>query len=148
MVIVSLSALCSMQLLVQLCLCVCASMKKGQIVRISRQPPRDCPFQSYADLHNHWSSLVGFNTHTHTLSLSLLCSVSPDLSQCVAVFSSMATVFPSFLSRTLCTAASTSNWWDKGSSRIHLGCSPRRRDEGIYYLDHRLHLLTCSPPLS
>ncbi|XP_062335158.1 uncharacterized protein C18orf63-like [Osmerus eperlanus] len=36
------------------------SMKKGQIVRISRQLPRDCPFQSYADLHNHWSSLYGY----------------------------------------------------------------------------------------
>ena len=76
MVIVSLSALCSMQLLVQLCLCVCSSMKKGQIVRISRQLPRDCPFQSYADLHNHWSSLVGLNTHTHKLSHSVVLCLS------------------------------------------------------------------------
>ena len=65
-------------------------MKKGQIVRISRQLPRDCPFQSYADLHSHWSSLVGLThthtTHTHTHTHTLLCSVSPDLSLCVAVF--------------------------------------------------------------
>uniref|UniRef100_A0A8C6LPU2 Si:ch211-152c8.2 n=1 Tax=Nothobranchius furzeri TaxID=105023 RepID=A0A8C6LPU2_NOTFU len=37
---------------------VLPSMKKGQIVSISRQLPRDGPFKSYVDLQNHWNRLV------------------------------------------------------------------------------------------
>ncbi|XP_046880132.1 uncharacterized protein C18orf63-like [Hypomesus transpacificus] len=51
------------------------SMKKGQIVRISRQLPRDCPFQSYADLHNHWSSLYGYRLPQFPEQDVVYCSV-------------------------------------------------------------------------
>uniref|UniRef100_A0A8C7I884 DUF4708 domain-containing protein n=1 Tax=Oncorhynchus kisutch TaxID=8019 RepID=A0A8C7I884_ONCKI len=34
------------------------SMKRGQIVSISHRMPTESPFQCYADIQNHWSSLV------------------------------------------------------------------------------------------
>uniref|UniRef100_A0A3B5L0G5 DUF4708 domain-containing protein n=1 Tax=Xiphophorus couchianus TaxID=32473 RepID=A0A3B5L0G5_9TELE len=36
------------------------SMKKGQIISISRQLPRDGPFRTYGDLQNHWNRLYGY----------------------------------------------------------------------------------------
>ncbi|XP_061096789.1 uncharacterized protein C18orf63-like [Conger conger] len=36
------------------------SMKRGQIISISHQMPTECPFQSYADIRKHWSSLYGY----------------------------------------------------------------------------------------
>ncbi|XP_013885110.1 uncharacterized protein C18orf63 [Austrofundulus limnaeus] len=37
---------------------VLPSMRKGQIINISRQLPRDRPFRTYVDLQNHWTRLV------------------------------------------------------------------------------------------
>eukprot|EP00064_Thunnus_orientalis_P025923 superscaffoldBa00014504_g26366 len=34
---------------------VLPSMKKGQIITISRQLPKDGPFRTYRDLQNHWN---------------------------------------------------------------------------------------------
>uniref|UniRef100_A0A3P9HF89 DUF4708 domain-containing protein n=1 Tax=Oryzias latipes TaxID=8090 RepID=A0A3P9HF89_ORYLA len=39
---------------------VLPSMKKGQIVSISRQLPADGPFWTYRDLQNHWNRLYGY----------------------------------------------------------------------------------------
>ncbi|KAM4605971.1 uncharacterized protein C18orf63 homolog [Polymixia lowei] len=39
---------------------VLPSMKRGQIISISRQLPRDSPFKTYTDLQNHWNSLYGY----------------------------------------------------------------------------------------
>ncbi|XP_071340446.1 uncharacterized protein C18orf63 homolog isoform X2 [Trachinotus anak] len=39
---------------------VLPSMKKGQIITISRQLPRDGPFRTYRDLQNHWDRLYGY----------------------------------------------------------------------------------------
>ncbi|KAI5606468.1 hypothetical protein C0J50_1967 [Silurus asotus] len=33
------------------------SMKKGQVISISRTLPPECPFQTYAELQNHWTSM-------------------------------------------------------------------------------------------
>lgn len=46
-------------------LCVCVyiiSMKKGQVISIRRTLPPECPFQTYAELQNHWNSMVCKNT--------------------------------------------------------------------------------------
>ncbi|KAM4534267.1 uncharacterized protein C18orf63 homolog [Odontesthes bonariensis] len=40
---------------------VLPSMKKGQIITISRQLPRNGPFRTYRDLQNHWSRLYGYS---------------------------------------------------------------------------------------
>ncbi|XP_014869384.1 PREDICTED: uncharacterized protein C18orf63 homolog isoform X2 [Poecilia mexicana] len=39
---------------------VLPSMKKGQIISISRQLPRDGPFRTYGDLQSHWNRLYGY----------------------------------------------------------------------------------------
>ncbi|RVE59095.1 hypothetical protein OJAV_G00200800 [Oryzias javanicus] len=39
---------------------VLPSMKKGQIVRISRRLPADGPFRTYRDLQDHWNRLYGY----------------------------------------------------------------------------------------
>ncbi|KAM6971580.1 uncharacterized protein C18orf63 homolog [Tautogolabrus adspersus] len=36
------------------------SMKKGQIITISRQLPKDGPFRTYSDLQSHWNHLYGY----------------------------------------------------------------------------------------
>ncbi|XP_026800556.3 uncharacterized protein C18orf63 isoform X1 [Pangasianodon hypophthalmus] len=36
------------------------SMKKGQVISISRTLPPECPFQTYAELQNHWNSMYGY----------------------------------------------------------------------------------------
>ncbi|KAK3571717.1 hypothetical protein QTP86_017850 [Hemibagrus guttatus] len=38
---------------------VLPSMKKGQVISISHRLPPECPFQTYAELGNHWNSMVG-----------------------------------------------------------------------------------------
>nr|XP_021325904.1 uncharacterized protein C18orf63 homolog [Danio rerio] len=37
------------------------SMKKGQIISISRRIPEESPFQSYLDIQKHWSNMVNTN---------------------------------------------------------------------------------------
>nr|XP_029135603.1 ras-associated and pleckstrin homology domains-containing protein 1-like [Labrus bergylta] len=39
---------------------VLPSMKKGQIITISRQLPKDGPFRTYSDLQSHWNHLYGY----------------------------------------------------------------------------------------
>uniref|UniRef100_A0A3Q2CN16 DUF4708 domain-containing protein n=1 Tax=Cyprinodon variegatus TaxID=28743 RepID=A0A3Q2CN16_CYPVA len=39
---------------------ILCSMKKGQIITISRQLPRDGPFRTYRDLQDHWNRLYGY----------------------------------------------------------------------------------------
>ncbi|XP_066539722.1 uncharacterized protein C18orf63-like isoform X2 [Hoplias malabaricus] len=36
------------------------SMKKGQVISISRKIPKECPFRSYSELRNHWKSMYGY----------------------------------------------------------------------------------------
>ncbi|CAK6982371.1 uncharacterized protein C18orf63-like [Scomber scombrus] len=36
------------------------SMKKGQIITISHQLPKNGPFRTYRDLQNHWNSMYGY----------------------------------------------------------------------------------------
>ncbi|KAF7708927.1 uncharacterized protein C18orf63-like [Silurus meridionalis] len=36
------------------------SMKKGQVISISRTLPPECPFQTYAELQNHWTIMYGY----------------------------------------------------------------------------------------
>ncbi|KAK3551962.1 hypothetical protein QTP70_031499 [Hemibagrus guttatus] len=36
---------------------VLPSMKKGQVISISHRLPPECPFQTYAELGNHWNSM-------------------------------------------------------------------------------------------
>ncbi|XP_037392701.1 uncharacterized protein C18orf63 isoform X1 [Pygocentrus nattereri] len=37
------------------------SMKRGQIISISRKIPEECPFSSYSELQNHWTSVYGYH---------------------------------------------------------------------------------------
>ncbi|XP_041670334.1 uncharacterized protein LOC121527441 [Cheilinus undulatus] len=39
---------------------VLPSMKKGQIITLSRKLPKDGPFRTYRDLQNHWNHLYGY----------------------------------------------------------------------------------------
>jgi len=49
----------SLSLALSLSVCVCeSSLKKGQIISISRRIPQESPFQSYAEFQNHWNNLV------------------------------------------------------------------------------------------
>ncbi|PWA32845.1 hypothetical protein CCH79_00019299, partial [Gambusia affinis] len=57
---------------------VLPSMKKGQIISISRQLPRDGPFRTYGDLQNHWNRLVPPDP-ARTIRTSLCFSVEPRL---------------------------------------------------------------------
>ncbi|XP_015811107.3 uncharacterized protein C18orf63 homolog [Nothobranchius furzeri] len=54
---------------------VLPSMKKGQIVSISRQLPRDGPFKSYVDLQNHWNRLYGYRLPDLAEGQVVYCSV-------------------------------------------------------------------------
>uniref|UniRef100_A0A3B4Z345 DUF4708 domain-containing protein n=1 Tax=Stegastes partitus TaxID=144197 RepID=A0A3B4Z345_9TELE len=51
------------------------SMKKGQIVSISRQLPRDGPFRTYRELQNHWSRLYGYRLPELPEQEEVYCSV-------------------------------------------------------------------------
>ncbi|XP_053268329.1 mucin-5AC isoform X2 [Pleuronectes platessa] len=54
---------------------VLPSMKKGQIITISRQLPRDGPFRTYTDLQNHWNSLYGYRLPELPEAELVYCSV-------------------------------------------------------------------------
>ncbi|XP_060950180.1 proline-rich protein 36-like isoform X2 [Limanda limanda] len=54
---------------------VLPSMKKGQIITISRQLPRDGPFRTYTDLQNHWNSLYGYRLPELPEAERVYCSV-------------------------------------------------------------------------
>ncbi|XP_034428991.1 uncharacterized protein LOC117754272 [Hippoglossus hippoglossus] len=54
---------------------VLPSMKKGQIITISHQLPRDGPFRTYTDLQNHWNSLYGYRLPELTEAEVVYCSV-------------------------------------------------------------------------
>ncbi|XP_051970693.1 uncharacterized protein C18orf63 isoform X2 [Xyrauchen texanus] len=51
------------------------SMKKGQIISISRRIPHDCPFQSYTDLQKHWNSMYGYQLPSVREEEMIYCSV-------------------------------------------------------------------------
>ncbi|XP_078147648.1 uncharacterized protein C18orf63 homolog [Centroberyx gerrardi] len=54
---------------------VLPSMKKGQIITISRQLPKDGPFRSYTDLQNHWNRLYGYRLPDLAEEEAVYCSV-------------------------------------------------------------------------
>ncbi|MED6287789.1 hypothetical protein CHARACLAT_019809 [Characodon lateralis] len=54
---------------------VLPSMKKGQIITISRRLPRDGPFRTYRDLQNHWNRLYGYRLPDLGQEEVLYCSV-------------------------------------------------------------------------
>ncbi|KAM9337120.1 uncharacterized protein C18orf63 homolog [Symphorus nematophorus] len=54
---------------------VLPSMKKGQIITISRQLPRDGPFRTYRDLKNHWNRLYGYRLPDLSEEEVVYCSV-------------------------------------------------------------------------
>ncbi|XP_041736994.2 uncharacterized protein C18orf63 [Coregonus clupeaformis] len=51
------------------------SMKRGQIVSISHRMPAESPFQCYADIQNHWSSLYGYRLPQIDEEEVIYCSV-------------------------------------------------------------------------
>ncbi|XP_027130264.1 uncharacterized protein C18orf63 isoform X1 [Larimichthys crocea] len=51
------------------------SMKKGQIITISHQLPRDGPFRTYRDLQNHWNCLYGYTLPDLAEEEVVYCSV-------------------------------------------------------------------------
>ncbi|CAI5671174.1 unnamed protein product [Oreochromis niloticus] len=57
---------------------VLPSMKKGQIIFISRQLPKHGPFRSYRDLQNHWNRMV---LNGLEINLTTSCSIKPVLTQ-------------------------------------------------------------------
>ncbi|XP_028425811.1 uncharacterized protein C18orf63 homolog [Perca flavescens] len=54
---------------------VLPSMKKGQIISITRQLPRDGPFRTYRDLQNHWNRLYGYRLPELAEEQAVYCSV-------------------------------------------------------------------------
>ncbi|XP_058496654.1 uncharacterized protein C18orf63-like isoform X2 [Solea solea] len=54
---------------------VLPSMKKGQIITISRQLSRDGPFRTYRDLQNHWNRLYGYRLPELAEGEEVYCSV-------------------------------------------------------------------------
>ncbi|XP_031164480.1 mucin-5AC isoform X2 [Sander lucioperca] len=54
---------------------VLPSMKKGQIITITRQLPRDGPFRTYRDLQNHWNRLYGYRLPELAEEQAVYCSV-------------------------------------------------------------------------
>ncbi|XP_037613582.1 uncharacterized protein C18orf63 isoform X2 [Sebastes umbrosus] len=54
---------------------VLPSMKKGQIITITRQLPRDGPFRTYRDLQNHWNRLYGYRLPDVAVEEVVYCSV-------------------------------------------------------------------------
>ncbi|XP_006808319.1 uncharacterized protein LOC102795341 [Neolamprologus brichardi] len=54
---------------------VLPSMKKGQIIFISRQLPKHGPFRSYRDLQNHWNRMYGYRLPELAEDEVLYCSV-------------------------------------------------------------------------
>uniref|UniRef100_A0A3B4AAZ4 DUF4708 domain-containing protein n=1 Tax=Periophthalmus magnuspinnatus TaxID=409849 RepID=A0A3B4AAZ4_9GOBI len=54
---------------------VLPSMKKGQIISISRKLPKDGPFKSYRALQSHWNSLYGYRLPEQQENQAVYCSV-------------------------------------------------------------------------
>ncbi|KAM4544094.1 uncharacterized protein C18orf63 homolog [Fundulus diaphanus] len=54
---------------------VLPSMKKGQIITISRQLPPDGPFRTYRDLQSHWNRLYGYRLPDLERQEAVYCSV-------------------------------------------------------------------------
>ncbi|XP_068437437.1 uncharacterized protein C18orf63 homolog [Clinocottus analis] len=54
---------------------VLPSMKKGQIMTITRQLPRDGPFRTYRDLQNHWNRLYGYRLPELAEEEEVYCSI-------------------------------------------------------------------------
>ncbi|KAM8823306.1 uncharacterized protein C18orf63 homolog isoform 1-T2 [Spinachia spinachia] len=54
---------------------VLPSMKRGQIINISRQLPRDGPFRTYRDLRDHWNHLYGYRLPDLAEEEVVYCSV-------------------------------------------------------------------------
>ncbi|XP_068593270.1 uncharacterized protein C18orf63 homolog isoform X2 [Cebidichthys violaceus] len=54
---------------------VLPSMKKGQIISITRQLPRDGPFRTYRDLQDHWNHLYGYRLPDVAEEEVVYCSV-------------------------------------------------------------------------
>ncbi|XP_035980987.1 uncharacterized protein C18orf63 isoform X2 [Fundulus heteroclitus] len=54
---------------------VLPSMKKGQIITISRQLPPDGPFRTYRDLQSHWNRLYGYRLPDLEQQETVYCSV-------------------------------------------------------------------------
>ncbi|XP_021325933.3 uncharacterized protein C18orf63 homolog [Danio rerio] len=51
------------------------SMKKGQIISISRRIPEESPFQSYLDIQKHWSNMYGYQLPSVGEEDVIYCSV-------------------------------------------------------------------------
>ncbi|KAL6097461.1 uncharacterized protein ACO6RY_13005 [Pungitius sinensis] len=54
---------------------VLPSMKRGQIINISRKLPRDGPFRTYRDLQDHWNHLYGYRLPDLAEEEVVYCSV-------------------------------------------------------------------------
>lgn len=54
---------------------VLPSMKKGQIMSISRRLPKDGPFKSYRDLQSHWNRLYGYRLPELREDQTVYCNV-------------------------------------------------------------------------
>ncbi|KAI7792568.1 hypothetical protein IRJ41_018949 [Triplophysa rosa] len=51
------------------------SMKKGQLISISRRIPQECPFQSYSEIQEHWDSMYGYQLPSAREEEVIYCSV-------------------------------------------------------------------------
>ncbi|XP_073686420.1 uncharacterized protein C18orf63 homolog [Garra rufa] len=51
------------------------SMKKGQIISISRRIPQESPFQSYMEIQNHWKNMYGYQLPSASEKDVIYCSV-------------------------------------------------------------------------
>ncbi|XP_043082912.1 uncharacterized protein C18orf63-like isoform X2 [Puntigrus tetrazona] len=54
---------------------VLPSMKKGQIISISRRIPQESPFQSYMEFEKHWNSVYGYQLPSVSEEEVVYCSV-------------------------------------------------------------------------
>ncbi|KAK7118024.1 hypothetical protein R3I94_021762 [Phoxinus phoxinus] len=54
---------------------VLPSLKKGQIISISRRIPQESPFQSYSELQKHWNNMYGYQLPSVSEEEVIYCSV-------------------------------------------------------------------------
>lgn len=54
---------------------VLPSMKKGQIISISRRIPQESPFQSYMEFQKHWNNMYGYQLPSVSEEEVIYCSV-------------------------------------------------------------------------
>ncbi|XP_026056654.1 uncharacterized protein C18orf63 homolog isoform X2 [Carassius auratus] len=54
---------------------VLPSMKKGQIISISRRIPQQSPFQSYMEFQKHWDNMYGYHLPSVSEEEAVYCSV-------------------------------------------------------------------------